>query len=131
MERSGPDWTSRARAGLNRIIDRIGQFEARGGISGAVQRGVTWVRVEQERVRRQVGSSSDPLAHLAEIRQAYARLEVPFGSDLETVRKAYRQLMRRYHPDRHAQDPERERVATEIAQKLTVSYNILVDYLER
>jgi hypothetical protein len=129
MERSS-DWTSRAKAGLNRLMERIGDFEARGGFSGAMQRSVAWFREEQERVRRQMGNQ-DPLTRLNEIRQAYARLEVPFGSDLETVRKAYRQLMRRYHPDRHANDPERERVATEIAQKLAVSYNLLVEYLER
>jgi hypothetical protein len=31
------------------------------------------------------------------------------GSDFETVRKAYRTLMRKYHPDRHAQTPRSRR----------------------
>jgi DnaJ-domain-containing protein 1 len=130
MESSGSDWASRAKARLNRVVERIATFEQRGGVGGAVQRTVTWVRAEQERLRQEVGSQG-PMAHLNEVRRAYARLEVPFGSDLITVRRSYRQLMRRYHPDRHAADPERERVATEISQKLTVSYNLLVDYLGR
>src|SRR6202012_2826457 len=33
------------------------------------------------------------------VRRAYAALEVPPGSDFETIRKAYRRLMRKYHPD--------------------------------
>jgi DnaJ-domain-containing protein 1 len=32
------------------------------------------------------------------LRKAYAALEVPPGSDFEAVRKAYRRLMRKYHP---------------------------------
>ena len=41
------------------------------------------------------------------IRRAYAALEVPAGSDFETVRKSYRRLMRKYHPDLHAGTPEK------------------------
>lgn len=130
MEKTGNDWSSRAKARLNGLMDRIATFEQRGGFSGAFQRSVQWMKTEQERLRQEVGTQG-PMAHLAEVRRAYARLEVPFGSDLEVVRRSYRQLMRRYHPDRHASDPQRERVATEISQKLTVSYNLLVDYLSR
>lgn len=120
----------RARLGLNRLVDRINQFERRGGFAGAFERGAERVRVEQERLRRDA-MSQGPLAYLAKIRQAYARLEVPFGSDMPTVRASYRNLMRRYHPDRHASDPERERIATEIAQRLTVAYDLLVKHLDR
>jgi DnaJ-domain-containing protein 1 len=69
------------------------------------------------------------LFHLNHIRTAYARLEVPFGSDLTTVRKAYRRLMFRYHPDRHVTDPECERLATQVSQGLTVSYSLLEKHL--
>ncbi|MCB9554697.1 MAG: J domain-containing protein [Deltaproteobacteria bacterium] len=57
--------------------------------------------------------------------QLYAQLECPNGSDLETVRKHYRQMMRRYHPDVHTKDPERHKLATELSQKLTEVYNEL------
>ena len=130
MEKSGNDWATKAKSRLNDLMNRISTFEERGGFSGAFQRSVAWFKAEQERMRREM-SSQGPVAHLVEIRRAYARLEVPFGADLDEVRRAYRALMRKYHPDRHASDPERERVATEISQKLTVSYNVLVDYLSR
>ena len=117
------------RATLNRILDRISEFETDGGIAGAFRRGVERVKAEQRRMRQV--SEEGPLSYYTKIRQAYARLELPYGADQDEVRRAYRQLMRRYHPDRHASDPDRERVATEISQKLTVSYNLLVDHLKR
>jgi DnaJ-domain-containing protein 1 len=59
------------------------------------------------------------------IRKAYAALEVPPGSDFETIRKAYRRLMRKYHPDLHRGSPEAQRAATDLAQRLTESYKLL------
>jgi hypothetical protein len=59
------------------------------------------------------------------IARAYAALEVPAGSDFETVRKAYRTLMRKYHPDRHTATPEKQKAANELAQKLTDAYKTL------
>ena len=121
-------WRSRARSGLNRLVDRINEIEEKGGLGAAVQRG--WVRVKQEQQRiLHEAQTHGPLAEITKIRLSYARLEVPFGSDYQTVRTAYRKMMRKYHPDRHAADPEREKVATEISQKLTVAYGILEKHL--
>jgi DnaJ-class molecular chaperone len=33
--------------------------------------------------------------------------------------------MRKYHPDRHADSPEKQKAATEVAQKLTQAYELL------
>jgi DnaJ-domain-containing protein 1 len=63
------------------------------------------------------------------VTKAYAALEVPPGSNFETVRKAYRNLMRKYHPDRHTASPEKQKAANELAQKLTASYEILEKHL--
>lgn len=62
--------------------------------------------------------------------QYYANLEVPVGADLETVKRAYRKLMRRYHPDRHAGDPAKFKAATELAQNLTRAYMEVKKHLE-
>jgi len=64
-----------------------------------------------------------------DVRRAYAALELPVGSDFEAVRKAYRALMRKYHPDRHTATPEKQKAATELAQKLTHAYAILEKHL--
>lgn len=70
-------------------------------------------------------------APVDEIRRAYAALEVPPGSDFETVRKSYRALMRKYHPDRHTSSPEKVKAATELAQKLTEAYKLLEKRLRK
>jgi DnaJ-domain-containing protein 1 len=57
----------------------------------------------------------------AAIRQAYAALEIAPGSDFEAVRKAYRTLMRKYHPDLHKGHPD----ANKVAQGLTDAYKLL------
>jgi DnaJ-domain-containing protein 1 len=56
------------------------------------------------------------------LRQDYANLEVPFGADIETVRKSYKALMMRFHPDKHAGDPEKQRIALEITKKVNQSF---------
>ena len=66
-----------------------------------------------------------------EVRRAYAALEVPLGSNFETVRKSYRTLMRKYHPDHHSGSPEKQKTATELAQKLTEAYKLLERRLRR
>jgi len=60
-----------------------------------------------------------------ELRRAYAALEVPFGCDFATVHKSYRLLMRKYHPDRHAGSPEKQKAATELAQRLSAAYQLI------
>jgi DnaJ-domain-containing protein 1 len=60
-----------------------------------------------------------------DVARAYAVLEVPPGSSFEVVRRSYRTLMRKYHPDRHAHAPEKQKAATELAQKLTEAYRLL------
>lgn len=57
------------------------------------------------------------------LRQDYANLEVSFGAPFEEVKRSYKKLLRRYHPDRHSSDPEKLKLATEITTKINESYN--------
>ncbi len=57
------------------------------------------------------------------LRQDFQNLEVPFGADIETVRKSYKSLMLKYHPDKFASDPEKQRVALEITKKINESFD--------
>ena len=68
-------------------------------------------------------SSSRPKPSVDEsLRQDYANLEVAFGADIETVRKSYKSLMLKYHPDKFTADPEKQRVALEITKKINESF---------
>jgi curved DNA-binding protein CbpA len=39
--------------------------------------------------------------------------------------------MRKYHPDRHTGSPEKQRAATELAQKLTLAYALIEKHTRR
>ena len=56
------------------------------------------------------------------LRTDYANLEVPFGAGIEEVKRSYKSLVLRYHPDRFAADPEKQRVALEITKKINQSF---------
>jgi len=62
------------------------------------------------------------------LRQDYANLEVRFAAPFAEVRKSYKLLMQRYHPDRNADDPEKMRLANEIAKKINASYRRIRDF---
>lgn len=63
--------------------------------------------------------------------QWYANLELEPGASLDEVKRAYRELMRRYHPDKHLGDPDRHKAATELAQSLTEAHRALLDLLKK
>ena len=64
------------------------------------------------------------------IRRAYAALELPLGSDRTRVKTAYREMLRRYHPDRHHQDPSKLETANELTRELREAYERINDFLD-
>ncbi len=66
-----------------------------------------------------------------QLAQYYANLELEEGASLDDVKAAYRELMRKYHPDKHLGDPARHKAATELAQSLTQAYHALVEHLSK
>ena len=70
---------------------------------------------------RQPTASSWP----REVREAYAALELPLGANRAEVKKAYRAMMRRYHPDKHQGSADKERLANEITVRVREAYNLL------
>ncbi|QPJ65131.1 MAG: J domain-containing protein [Candidatus Nitrohelix vancouverensis] len=55
----------------------------------------------------------------------YANLELQPGATKDEVKKAWRRLMKQYHPDLHSQDPQKKQVAEELTQRLTEAYHTL------
>lgn len=112
--------------------ERARQAAARGATSGTRQRPGPRPSGESTNSARHPGA---PRGHATpaddELRRAYAALEVPFGADFPTVRRSYRALMRKYHPDRHGGSPEKLKTATELAQKLTLAYKLIEQKLRK
>jgi len=65
-----------------------------------------------------------------EVREAYAVLELPLGSDRNRIDQSFRALLRRYHPDLHVGQPELQRTATELTVKLGTARDLLYGWLE-
>jgi DnaJ-domain-containing protein 1 len=77
---------------------------------------------------RSRGATKDEIEQL---RKDYTNLEVPFGASFEEVRKAYKNLLRKYHPDRFATDPNKLKIATEITKKINESYQKIKVFEEK
>ncbi len=97
-------------------------------------------RLEARQARRagRGGPNQEPQANTpgrpavdSELAGYYSNLEVAYGSDLETVRDARRRLVRKYHPDLHGADPERQRIATELVKGLNHAFAQLEKRLQK
>lgn len=70
------------------------------------------------------GSSRPSIFQNKDLAKHYKTIGVAYGSDAITVKKAYRQLMRKYHPDLH-QDPKKKKAATELTMKIATAYEAI------
>ena len=61
----------------------------------------------------------------------YLILGIRRDAPLDEVKSAYRRQMRRYHPDRHADDPEKVRIANEVSQQLREAYEAIRAHIKR
>ncbi len=52
----------------------------------------------------------------------YANLEIPYGADLQTAKKAWKKMLKKYHPDLYSRNPEKLETATRLTQGLTKAY---------
>lgn len=59
------------------------------------------------------------------LEEAYAVLELPPGVSFDSVRERYKGLLRKYHPDRFAGRPEKQRAATEVTQAIIAAYRTI------
>ena len=116
------------KANLNEALDFVQDFENKGGVRRYVEPLLEDLGLEE--LGRHLPKSKSSNSDGKTIRDYYANLEVPFGSDLDTVKESYRRLMRKYHPDKHSDDPEREALATELSQELTQAYEAIEKYLK-
>lgn len=60
----------------------------------------------------------------------YANLELSYGATAAEAEKAWKRLIRRYHPDLHSQDPEKQRLATEIVKGLNRAYDKVKEHAQ-
>ena len=56
------------------------------------------------------------------LRKDYATLEVAFAAPFADVRKSYKRLLHKYHPDRFSDDAEKQALANEVTQRLNEAF---------
>lgn len=81
-----------------------------------------------EAAQGRAGASGRPSPEADRIRW-YRTLELEPGADLPAVRKAYRRLLKQYHPDKFAKDPDKYKAATEVTRNITAAYEGLTTLL--
>ena len=67
----------------------------------------------------------------AQLLEWYRVLDLPLGADLAQIKTSYRQMMRKYHPDMHANNPHKQKAATELSMRVTTAYNGLASHFEK
>jgi DnaJ-domain-containing protein 1 len=77
----------------------------------------------QGRHTRGARSRPEPEFADAALRRDYATLEVAFGAPLSDVRKSYKRLLHKYHPDRFSGDAEKQALANEVTQRLNEAFD--------
>ncbi len=66
-----------------------------------------------------------------DVQQAYANLELSKNAPWADVEAKYRELLARFHPDKHRADPERYRAALDVVAGLTRAYQTLYQRVKR
>jgi DnaJ-domain-containing protein 1 len=65
----------------------------------------------------------------AQVAEWFRVLDLQPGADMAQIKSSYRQLMRKYHPDMHAGNPQKQKAATELSMRVTTAYNGLVEHI--
>lgn len=65
------------------------------------------------------------------IAEHYKTLQLSNGAPFDEVKKAYRKLMRKYHPDLHTGSEKKQKAATELSMRVTQAYNALDEHLNK
>lgn len=100
-----------------------------GFAEGARQAKAAYAESLAEEPRRRAAAARPPLD--PRIAGYYANLEIEPGADLEQVTRAWKKLVREFHPDRYAADPARQAAATRLVQDLNHAHRELAAHLGR
>ncbi|HEY1816002.1 MAG TPA: J domain-containing protein [Kofleriaceae bacterium] len=122
VHRERDEREAKQRAAADDAFRRMKEQAARAGSSSSSSSGSSGSSSSHKPSR----PSGDP--HLAEW---YRVLDLQPGADLAQIKTSYRQLMRKYHPDMHAGNPQKQKAANELSMRVTAAYNGLVAHVER
>ena len=126
---------ARQRAAADEAFRRMKDQAARapsGGSSSGSSSGSSWGSSGSSGAQGQ-GSARAPRTsrNEAQLLEWYRVLDLQLGADMAQIKTSYRQMMRKYHPDMHANNPQKQKAATELSMRVTTAYNGLVSHFEK
>lgn len=124
VHRERDERDARAKAAADEAFRRMKEQAARGGGAYAPGAGASSSTGGSARTPR-------PGSRDAQVLEWYRVLDLQVGADMSQIKTSYRQLMRKYHPDMHAGNPQKQKAATELSMRVTTAYNNLVEYLDK
>ena len=127
IHRERDERAARQRAAADEAFRRMKEQAARAGsASGATSSGGARSHTYTSTNRPPRPGSTE-----AQVLEWYRVLDLQIGADMAQIKTAYRQLMRKYHPDMHAGSPQKQKAATELSMRVTTAYNGLVAHFEK
>jgi DnaJ-domain-containing protein 1 len=126
VHRERDERDARQRAAADDAFRRMKEQAARGGYTSSGGSTSTGSSTSSGSSRPPRPGSAD-----AQIAEWYRVLDLSVGAEMPQIKTSYRQLMRKYHPDMHAGNPQKQKAATELSMRVTAAYNGLVAHLEK
>ena len=130
IHRERDEREARQRAAADDAFRRMKEQAARGG---GTTSGSAWSGASSSTSSSSSGNARPPRpgSKDAQLADWYRVLDLNVGADIPQIKTAYRQMMRKYHPDMHAGNPGKQKAATELSMRVTAAYNGLVAHLEK
>lgn len=119
---------------MSSIFERIGKLRRQlGELESGVPLRERWQLVREDIAETQrlllEASTYGSFEHSRKVTLWYARLELPPDADSAAVTRSFRRLIRLYHPDLYANEPELANMANELTQHLVTAYNGILQHL--
>lgn len=126
IHRERDEHAARQRAAADEAFRRMKEQAARGvpGSAGSANSHSSYNNSSS-------GRPPKPGSNEAQLAEWYRVLNLAPGADMAQIKSSYRQLMRKYHPDMHAGNPQKQKAANELSMRVTTAYNGLVAHLEK
>ena len=134
IHRERDERAARQRAAADEAFRRMKEQAARGPAPGSASAGSSAGAGGSSSGSSARGAGARPPrpgSTEAQLLEWYRVLDLQLGADMAQIKTSYRQLMRKYHPDMHAGNPQKQKAATELSMRVTTAYNGLVAHFEK
>ncbi|MGN6109046.1 MAG: J domain-containing protein [Kofleriaceae bacterium] len=131
VHRERDERAARQKAAADEAFRRMKEQAARGGGTWSSTSSTSSSTSGASSSSRGGGRPPRPGSSEAQLAEWYKVLNLQIGADMAQIKTSYRQLMRKYHPDMHAGNPQKQKAATELSMRVTTAYNALVAHLEK